>query len=135
MIQELADHVENFPGQANQTRCFLHILNLVVKSIIKQFDLPKVASDAVLDEATKELLDLAVDLDLEEKQSQDKVEDDGEEDNENGWVDERESMSQWEREELDESIQPVRLLLTKVSHSGWIAFSPAYNRGPIHPAS
>jgi len=41
MIEELAVLIDDFPGPANQTRCFLHILNLVVKSIIRQFDLPK----------------------------------------------------------------------------------------------
>lgn len=33
--------IDNFPGPANQTWCFLHILILVVKSIIWQFDLLK----------------------------------------------------------------------------------------------
>ena len=41
MIKELEKLVVNFPGSANQTRCFFHILNLVVKSIIRQFDVPK----------------------------------------------------------------------------------------------
>ena len=118
MIEELADLLDVFPGKANQTCCFLHILNLIAKSIIKQFDLPKAASDAFLDKATKELLELAGDLDLEEKQSHDEDKDDEEDNNEDGLVDEHELMSEWEREELDASIQPVRLLLTKVSHSG-----------------
>jgi hypothetical protein len=34
MIEELANVLDEFPGPANQTQCFLHILNLVVKSII-----------------------------------------------------------------------------------------------------
>jgi hypothetical protein len=118
MIEELGVLLDDFPGAANQTRCFLHILNLVVKSIIKQFDLPKAVSNAPaapLDEASMELLELAGDLILEEKQSRDEGEDDEDDDNEEGWVDERKSMPEWEREELDESVQPVRLLLTKVS--------------------
>ena len=41
MIEELANLLDDFPGPANQTWCFLHIINLVVKSIIQQFDLPK----------------------------------------------------------------------------------------------
>ena len=40
MVDELANLIDDFPGPANQTRCFLHILNLVVKSILRQFDLP-----------------------------------------------------------------------------------------------
>lgn len=123
MIEELAVLLENFPGAANQTRCFLHILNLVVKSIIKQFDLPKaVPNVAPLDEATTELLELAGDLTLEEEQSRDEGEDDEEDDNEEGWIDERERMPDWEREELDDNVQPVRLLLTKVSlAANWIS--------------
>ncbi|TFK61912.1 hypothetical protein BDN72DRAFT_749645, partial [Pluteus cervinus] len=38
MIEELVNLLDNFPGPANQTRCFTHVLNLVVKSMIKQFD-------------------------------------------------------------------------------------------------
>ena len=39
MIDKLAKLLEEFPGAANRTRCFTHILNLVAKSIMKQFDL------------------------------------------------------------------------------------------------
>ena len=38
MIDELKHMLDGFPGAKHQTRCFLHILNLVVKSIIKLFD-------------------------------------------------------------------------------------------------
>jgi hypothetical protein len=41
MIEEMANHLENFPGAANQTCCFLHILNLTAKSILQQFEVPK----------------------------------------------------------------------------------------------
>jgi hypothetical protein len=40
MVESLEGLINDFPGTANQTRCFLHTLNLVVKSILKQFDLP-----------------------------------------------------------------------------------------------
>ena len=71
MINELAKLVDHFPGSTNQTRCFLHILNLVVKSIIQKFDIPtsKKLSDGDdvdenVDEGTEELLKLAGDIDL-----------------------------------------------------------------------
>src|SRR6266446_4851272 len=75
MIEELANLVDDFPGPTNQTRCFLHILNLVVKSIIREFDVPKSKKtsdsndddDESMDKATKELLKLAGDIDLEEE--------------------------------------------------------------------
>ena len=41
MVETLEVLIDDFPGAANQICCFLHILNLVVKSIHKQFDLPK----------------------------------------------------------------------------------------------
>ena len=41
MVETLEVLIKDFPGAANQTCCFLHILKLVVKSILKQFDLPK----------------------------------------------------------------------------------------------
>jgi hypothetical protein len=66
MIKEIANLLDDFPGPANQTRCFAHVLNLVVKSIIKQFDLPKSKGDASLDDAAKELLALAGNIELEE---------------------------------------------------------------------
>ena len=116
MIAELADIVEEFPGAENQTRCFLHILNLVVKSIIRQFDLPKVQADNILDEANDELHNLAGNIENEESISQQ----DGSKDNEleddsvEGWVDEREEMTAMEIKRLDESVRPLRLMLTKV---------------------
>jgi len=114
MIKELAELLDDFPGPANHTRCFTHVLNLVVKSIIRQFDLPSSEGD---NEVTKELLSLAGDIDIEEDvlagvDEEDGV--DGESDNTEGWIDEREMMSEEELDELNDSIAPVRLLLTKV---------------------
>jgi hypothetical protein len=137
MIEELTNLLDDFPGPANQTRCFLHILNLVVKSIIRQFDLPKSKKtsdvrdedNSMLDAAMMELLKLAGDIDLEEEimasagNGDDSVEDDEEE----GWIDEHNEMTEAELNELAMSVQPVRLLLTKVrnqSHSISLSDSP-----------
>ncbi|KAG2139887.1 hypothetical protein BD769DRAFT_1310192, partial [Suillus cothurnatus] len=38
MITELADMVGHFGGKTARTCCFLHIVNLVAKSLLKQFD-------------------------------------------------------------------------------------------------
>ncbi|KAH7917203.1 hypothetical protein BV22DRAFT_986041, partial [Leucogyrophana mollusca] len=38
MVDALADLLPEFPGCANQTRCFSHTLNLVAKSIISLFN-------------------------------------------------------------------------------------------------
>jgi hypothetical protein len=117
MIAEIANLLDNFPGAANQTRCFAHVLNLVVKSIISQFDLPKAKGNAHLDQAAKELLILAGNIEFEEAELarwNAKEGEDEEDDNIEGWVDERGLMTEEELEELDESVEPVRLLLTKV---------------------
>ena len=72
MVKTLEVLIDDFPGAANQTSCFLHILNLVVKSILKQFDLLKSKekkesgnnsdneeSNKTMDRAAEELLKLA----------------------------------------------------------------------------
>jgi hypothetical protein len=114
MIEELANLLDDFPGPANQTRCFTHVLNLVVKSIIRQFDSPK-SKDNHLNEATNELLSLAGNIEFDEgleRREGDEGED--EDDNVEGWIDERTLMTQEEVEALDASVEPLRLLLTKV---------------------
>ena len=124
MIYELADLIDDFPGPQNQTWCFLHILDLVVKSIIWQFDLAK-SQKTSGDEgdgndndnkATKELLKLAGEIDLEEEITvctRDEV--DGEEDDEDkGWIDEHIFLTKDELKELGVSVWPIRQLLTKV---------------------
>ena len=122
MIEELADLLNSFPGAANQTRCFTHVLNLVAKSIIKQFDVPKAQADRTLDEAAEALATLAVDLDMEEaisRTTQDDNEPDDSErgdDNIEGWVDLRDELSEEDKKVLDEILRPIRLVLVKVSH-------------------
>ena len=117
MIEELANLLDDFPGEVNRTRCFMHILNLVTKSIIKQFDLPKACADEVLDDAAKELAALAIDLDIKERISREDPSGDGEDDadEEDGWTDVHDGLSSEEREALDESLQPVCLVLAKAS--------------------
>jgi len=118
MIAKLANLLDDFPGPANQMQCFTHILNLVVKSIIRQFDLPKSKGDKILDDAAKELLLLAGNIEFKEDElakRDGREEDEDEDDNVEGWIDECMLMTDAELEELDESVEPVCLLLTKVS--------------------
>jgi hypothetical protein len=124
MIDELATSLNDFSGPANRTRCFTHILNLVVKSILQQFDVPKVKRHEIVDAATEELLELAGDIEGEEWSTtcdlaQAEDEDD---DNIEGWVDERNLMSKEELEDLNKAIQPIRFLLTKVRISKYFLF-------------
>src|SRR3954454_9919562 len=41
MVDKLIDLMPDFPGKVNHTWCFAHVLNLVAKTVIKQFDAPK----------------------------------------------------------------------------------------------
>lgn len=71
-------------------------------------------SDEALNETQREIHKLADGLDLEESDGCN--ENDGDDDdNEDGWVDERGAMSRVDRAVLDASVQPVRLVLVKVS--------------------
>ncbi|SRR5258705_122076 len=127
MVKHLATLVENFPGAANQTRCFTHILNLVAKSILRQFDAAKKAADDSpdLNDASDALASLALELEDPESGSlvgdDDQGDDDDEEDigddddDVGGLGDGRDNMSEDEVAELEESLVPVRLMLVKVN--------------------
>jgi hypothetical protein len=119
MIDKLVDMLLNFSGQANHCRCFLHIVNLIAKTLLKQFDVPKKDAESVLDNAEKELLELAAGIDMEEMVtvaeagSGDK--DNDENDDVEGWVDETALLSGEGGAALHENVGPVHLVLMKVS--------------------
>lgn len=117
MIDALAELVVAFPGAANRTRCFTHILNLVVKVILRQFDMPKDRGDEALDVASRALQDLAGDIDSDVEEAAGGERSDGDEDDEkeDGPIDPRDGMSEEEQDKLDVSVRPVRLVLVKVS--------------------
>lgn len=83
----------------------------------------------MLDDAAKELAALAIDVDVEERISREEHlfegegdEDGDEDDNLDGWTNVRAELSDEEREELDKTLQPVRLVLVKASLSDYINF-------------
>lgn len=119
MIEHLATLIETFPGAANQTRCFTHILNLVAKSVLRQFEAPK--AKGVIDDAAKELAAIFDELEEEDDEvsNNNDAGDDGgsdgdEDDDDDGLVDERGEMSEEELANLEESVKPIRVMLTKV---------------------
>ena len=80
MIDKLVDLLENFPGDPNRAHCFNHVITLVAQKMTRQFDVPKGGVDAALDEAEKELRNLAEGIDIEEmltKSMQDADKEDG----------------------------------------------------------
>ena len=116
MIDKLSELLEEFPGSANRTRCFNHILNLVAKSVMKQFDLPKARAGEALDAAAEALAGLGGDIESQEMLPDgDLVGDEEKDDNSDGLVDICQEMSDEEIALLDNTLQPVRLVLAKVS--------------------
>jgi hypothetical protein len=119
MIDELVDLLPNFPGAANRCRCFLHVVNLVAKTLLKQFDVLKKKASAAVDKAEQALLELVEGLDVEEIVTAAEIgfSDNEENDNIEGWADETTSLTEKEKEELRQSVQPVRFVLVKVCWS------------------
>jgi hypothetical protein len=124
MVEHLLTLVENFPGAANQTRCFTHILNLVAKSILHLFDGPKkaVEGNSQGDDAKEMLAALAWELEeVTVVEADDGAADDDNEDDVLDYEDDGEDgdgcdgMSEEEVADLDESLVLVQLMLTKVS--------------------
>ena len=120
MIDELEELIAAFPSAANRTRCFNHILNLVGRSAVKIFDIPKAKMGEVLSEAERELQELADGIDLEDiiTRADEDWDDEGEGDDKDeaeGWVDEHLRLSEADRVELDKSVDPVRRVIVKAS--------------------
>ena len=94
----------------------MHILNLIAKSILKQFDLPKAKVDEALDAAAWALADLAGDIEVEEElMGDDLVGDDEDDDSSEGLADIWGEMSAEKIVELNESLQPMHLVLVKAN--------------------
>jgi hypothetical protein len=84
--------------------------------VIKQFDIPKKAGDEP-DDALTELIALAGDIETEEQVTRDGVNEDDEldDDNDDGWINEEVGMLEEDQEKLNKDVQPVQLVLVKVS--------------------
>jgi len=113
MVSELEILVPGFAGFRHHICCFLYILNLVVQSMMKQFDLRKTASELPNSEEMEALLE---DIEDDEEEAENKLAEDEEPfDNIDGFVDVVDNMSDDEREEIMEALRPARLVLAKVS--------------------
>jgi hypothetical protein len=84
---------------------------------LKQFDLPKRRAGEALDAAVKVMAQLTDEIEKEKKLSlgDSSDEDELEDDNKEGLTDIRDKMSEKDILELDKRLQPVRLVLVKVS--------------------
>ncbi|KAG2034883.1 hypothetical protein BDR03DRAFT_869208, partial [Suillus americanus] len=93
------------------TQCFLHIMNLMAKSLIYEFDTKSGSStDPELDKLTRN-------IEIEDTQTagEDPNKHQESEDNDEGWVDELQLLEEAERKELMDSIHPVKLVLVKMT--------------------
>lgn len=122
MLAKLADDLPDFGGERSRCRCFAHVLNLVVKSILQLFEGNEKQGEVGYSEESDE------------------------EDNVEGWQDECATMERDEVDGLNASVQPIKSMLVKVSkrirllfvtYSRWASFTsshtPTYPSGR-HPA-
>ena len=120
MFDQLELLIDNFPGPANQTRCFLHILSIMAKSIIKQFDILKTKngpSNMVTDAVALALAKIAEGLDNEEREeykNQEQNDDEADDQPLDAWMEVQDGLTEQEREDINLRVWPVRLMLTKV---------------------
>ena len=122
MIRHLEVLIDEFRGRKSQTWCFAHILNLIAKSILRQFDILRAQVNN--DHATVALIELAGNIEFEEEEMDEYGDNDNDNDNSDDqeevmentddWVNEREAMTMEQLAELDKSVQPVRWMLVKV---------------------
>ena len=101
MITELSQLVPMFAGAASQTHCFLHVVNLIAKSVLHQFDVKSMKmKDTKLDEEIK-------DEELETLSESGQTEGDNSKENfdlgdsDDRYVDEWEALSAEELEKLE----------------------------------
>ena len=110
MMDELEFTLVHFEGQATRVRCILHVGNLVAKCIIKQFDVP-----CKQEGKDHELHALAEGLSAEDYEMISMIGADPNNLDVDSWVDEITRMNVQDRANLEQSIQLVRMALTKVS--------------------
>ena len=115
MIRELAELVPGFEGEVGHTRCFLHVINLVAKSLIHQFDVH--GGEVDVDDEQQELADEAdmEDACSEAAEGDESDDEDTASDNDDGFIDEVEKMDEVEKELHEQTIRPVKVVLVKVS--------------------
>ena len=101
-----------FGGEMSRVRCILHITNLVAKSMMKLFDVPKKRSWG--HGANKSSSHGSSDDEHKVNQGGPSTED-GEGDNVEGWVDETEQLMGAKHKRLEEAIHPLWMILVKVS--------------------
>ena len=130
MIKYISNAIKSFAGTRTHTRCFNHIIHLTAKSLLRPFNVTTGKDAAAAMHATEaSLRELAGGLELEEAEmmvmgmdavssNSNEVEKVGVE-NVEGEFDEVQEMLEEERERLDETVLPVKVVLVKVRSHGY----------------
>lgn len=140
MLDEMTELLPKFDGQLARVRCFAHVLNLIAKSLISEFDARVDRNENEVDE--EELRELRV---LTEGEEEEEVvtrtetaaaagnNDEGEaavgDDDVDDEVDPMAELTPEQRAQFDIDVRPVKLILAKVSamHMSWstqLKYSP-----------
>lgn len=118
MTTEMDKKIPAF-NKVMRTRCFLHILNLVAKSMLKQFELPKKNYEDFTEEEQEvlgDLMELGKDLDTEEavmRQAEEEDVDVDVDDEELDWVEEVQ-LTEEDSLQLRKQVKPITCMLIKV---------------------
>jgi hypothetical protein len=120
MIQYLSEALTKFSELTNQTRCFAHTINLIVKSILKPFELQKDKEIQEFNDVIQNLADVLEDGDIEEEDREDDEDNDNNNDNKDNEdnednKDNKDNKDNDDKAEYDMSLSPIKLMLLKVS--------------------
>ena len=123
MVDELVERLPAFPGATNRVRCFAHVVNLIAKSLIRQFDVDADKEAAAQGADERELAELTEDFEAEEAETQkeDVAGGGGEQDDPDDEYNAMKELSAEERAEFEAGIRPVKLVLAKVCQISWVA--------------
>ena len=120
IVEEMELRIAAF-SRVNRTHCFLHILNLIAKSLLNQFELPDTKGEDLSEEnndAFGTILELADGIDTEEDNTQregqrDLDSDEVEDDDLSDWVDGA-RLTRAEERDLKKKVIPIMQVLIKV---------------------
>ncbi len=118
MVDNLADRLLEYPSEEHHTWCFAHVVNLIAKSLLNQFEPPKKSKDNAVDATERDLLVLAEGLeheDIDTRLAEAEGGGDIERDDVEGLVDEVGllNIADWAQWEIE--TQPVKMALVKVN--------------------
>lgn len=163
MVEKLAEIMSDFAGEANRARCLAHIVNLVAKIILRQFDhkkkkkkknIPEKPTGNVANETEnnddKELDDVGDEYDDEEERVLDKEEKEMDEGNDDEGKDDDndvdlvklardiEIIEEAMEEEIEGAageVKPVRQVLYKVHIHSTLVILPCFRSNPFYFSS